>query len=438
MEKSRVEHILEYGLGEASTLPLPKSRVEELLIELINNRGSSDTKIVSIGGRVDTISELPAAASEGTLYFVGYSTDSNKAEYIMTSSGDWEMLGYQTLVVDSEISSSSLNPVENRAIYSELIKKLDSVDAVGKRTTYGEIFNDYDGNKATAAYSHAEGYYTKASSPFQHVQGRYNIENSDSSYAFIIGNGNDEQTRSNAFAIDWNGLVYVGNSGAGIDLSSLHNYDDTAILTSLDTKVDKVTGKQLSTEDYTTAEKTKLSGIEESATAVGKNLTGTSVTVDGAGYTAGTNAEVFNGGATNNKAVGNYSHAEGGGTAAIGACSHTEGDTTRARGICGHAEGLATSAYADYSHAAGRGTTAASECQTVCGRFNTVDDQATYAFIIGNGTGATVSNRKNAFAIDWNGLIYVNGSATGVDISVLAASVGNINTVLESVLGGGE
>lgn len=33
----------------------------------------------------------------------------------------------------------------------------------------------------------------------------------------------------------------------------------------IDSKVDKVTGKGLSTEDYTTAEKTKLSGIEEGA-----------------------------------------------------------------------------------------------------------------------------------------------------------------------------
>lgn len=37
--------------------------------------------------------------------------------------------------------------------------------------------------------------------------------------------------------------------------------------TSLDTKVDKVTGKGLSTEDYTTAEKTKLSNIANGATA---------------------------------------------------------------------------------------------------------------------------------------------------------------------------
>jgi len=37
----------------------------------------------------------------------------------------------------------------------------------------------------------------------------------------------------------------------------------------LDTKVDKVTGKGLSTEDYTTAEKSKLAGIQEEVASVG-------------------------------------------------------------------------------------------------------------------------------------------------------------------------
>ena len=35
----------------------------------------------------------------------------------------------------------------------------------------------------------------------------------------------------------------------------------TNLQTTLDNKVDKVTGKQLSTEDYTTAEKSKLAGL---------------------------------------------------------------------------------------------------------------------------------------------------------------------------------
>lgn len=50
------------------------------------------------------------------------------------------------------------------------------------------------------------------------------------------------------------------------------------IKTALDSKVDNVTGKQLSTEDYTTAEKTKLGGIEAEAnkTIIDSALDGTS------------------------------------------------------------------------------------------------------------------------------------------------------------------
>lgn len=52
-------------------------------------------------------------------------------------------------------------------------------------------------------------------------------------------------------------------------LASLENYDDTAIKSDIDAlqnnKVDKVSGKGLSTNDYTTAEKNKLAGIETGA-----------------------------------------------------------------------------------------------------------------------------------------------------------------------------
>ena len=43
------------------------------------------------------------------------------------------------------------------------------------------------------------------------------------------------------------------------------NSDIQALETAMDTKVDKVSGKQLSTEDYTTTEKSKLAGIAEGA-----------------------------------------------------------------------------------------------------------------------------------------------------------------------------
>jgi hypothetical protein len=51
--------------------------------------------------------------------------------------------------------------------------------------------------------------------------------------------------------------------------------------TALDSKVDKVTGKGLSTEDYTTAEKTKLSGISTGATKTLNHANNGSISVDG-------------------------------------------------------------------------------------------------------------------------------------------------------------
>ena len=48
---------------------------------------------------------------------------------------------------------------------------------------------------------------------------------------------------------------------------------------------------------------------------VGKDVTGTKYTIAGTEYTAESNAEIFND-YTNNKAVGQYSHAEGSGTTA--------------------------------------------------------------------------------------------------------------------------
>jgi hypothetical protein len=56
--------------------------------------------------------------------------------------------------------------------------------------------------------------------------------------------------------------------GAKANSSHTHPISDvTGLQTALDNKVDKVSGKGLSTEDYTTAEKTKLSGIATGATA---------------------------------------------------------------------------------------------------------------------------------------------------------------------------
>lgn len=77
---------------------------------------------------------------------------------------------------------------------------------------------------AGGGYSHAEGYGTIAQGRGQHVQGNWNIEDAAvtpyhmGKYAHIVGNGDDDNNRSNAHTLDWDGNawyqgdVYVGST----------------------------------------------------------------------------------------------------------------------------------------------------------------------------------------------------------------------------------
>lgn len=63
----------------------------------------------------------------------------------------------------------------------------------------------------TLAYgfgAHAEGQDTLASSECQHVQGRFNIDDTEGAYAHIVGNGEDDDSRSNAHTLDWDGNAW--------------------------------------------------------------------------------------------------------------------------------------------------------------------------------------------------------------------------------------
>lgn len=242
----------------------------------------------------------------------------------------------------------------------------------GNYTTASGPVSHAEGDHTIASgnYSHAEGEGTIAASDDQHTQGKYNIEDTNNKYAFIIGNGTSDSNRSNAFAVDWNGKIYVNGDTNGVDLSK----------------------------------------------SVGKNVEGTKYTIDGKTVVAGYGAEIFNGYGVN-KAVGQYSHAEGISTQAVGFSSHAEGNSTTASGAMSHTEGYNTTASADFSHAEGSGTVAASTNQHAQGRYNIEDSSDKYAFIIGNGTDN--NNRSNAFAVDWAGKIYVNNSENGIDLNQL-------------------
>lgn len=96
-------------------------------------------------------------------------------------------------------------------------------EGAGTRATGSYAHAEGVGTTASGDSSHAEGSNTIAASVNQHVQGKYNIEDANDKYAFIIGNGTADNNRSNAFAVDWHGKIYVNNSENGIDLNQMAN-----------------------------------------------------------------------------------------------------------------------------------------------------------------------------------------------------------------------
>lgn len=140
--QSRDEEILASIIDGTSYTEEAQSRIEYLLLELkaviagggdyedlsnkpkINNVTLDGNKSwadlglsnpMHIAGRVDTYQDLPATANEGDVYLVGLVAETEKEEYVYVSGG-WEYLGTNAVEVDSAMSTTSENPVQNKVI----------------------------------------------------------------------------------------------------------------------------------------------------------------------------------------------------------------------------------------------------------------------------------------------------------------------------------
>lgn len=276
--ESRVESILSNILGEDYEVKLGKSRVEDLLIAL----GSyvANTPQLDNDGLIP-ISYIPKDAfqdcvtvADDTARFALTTDDvqngdcvyvnSSQIMYFVVDDTKLDLVaGYKALaagiaaqaVADkdgNDITTTYLKGEEYNA--GKTVPQGTSVTIDGVTYTVGtgaEIFNNYGDNKVVADYAHAEGDSTKAlgnsshaegvatvangayshtegyetisgagvGANSQHVEGRYNVVDNNGKFAHIIGNG-DKSTRSNAFAVDWDGKIYTHNSNTGFDIQS--------------------------------------------------------------------------------------------------------------------------------------------------------------------------------------------------------------------------
>lgn len=106
----------------------------------------SGTSIVTLKGRVDTVNDLPSSAQAGWMYFVGLSTDTELEEYVYTDAERWEHIGTTAITIDSALSTTSENPVQNKVVTTALGNKVDS-SSLATVATSGE-YGDLNGKPA--------------------------------------------------------------------------------------------------------------------------------------------------------------------------------------------------------------------------------------------------------------------------------------------------
>ena len=203
-----------------------------------------------------------AVANDGTISG-DYSAATTSAAGLMSSTDkaklDGIAEGATAVTVDSALSATSENPVQNKVVKSALDGKVDTVSGKGLST------EDYTTAEKTKLAGIAEG--------------------------------------ATATTVD-----------SALSATSENPVQNKVVKSALDSKVDTVSGKGLSTNDYTDAEKTKLAGIAEGANAY--TLPAATTTTLG-GVIVGTNLSVD----ANGTISGNYSAAT---TSANGLMSSTD------------------------------------------------------------------------------------------------------------------
>lgn len=271
-------------------------------------------KVYCYKGSVPTYKDLPQNAEVGDVYNVGETPDGTN--YAWTEAG-WDSLG---AAVD----------LSAYALKTELI---------GKKTPEGgEIFNNYENNKATNSKAHAEGHWTTAGGVAAHAEGLDSTASGKASHAE-----------------GWGTLAEKDGSHAeGID--------------------------------------SKAKGQGSHAEGQLTEALGNDAHAEGSGTTA--NGDYAHSEGLDTNASGMSSHAEGRDTIASSSNSHAEGWGTEASGTASHTEGLDTKASGEYSHAEGRRAQAKGEASHA-GGFDAIAE-GEYSFAHGINAHAVV---KNSYAL---------------------------------------
>lgn len=217
----------------------------------------------------------------------------------------------------------------------------------------GEVFNDYDNNKAAGNNSHAEGVKTKASGDYSHAEGNTTQANKIASHAegqhtTAAGIGaHAEGADTQALGDDSHAEGQLTNATA----SNSHAEGNSTVASGVNSHTEGYNTKATKSNSHAEGNSTESNGLSSHTEGTNTLAEGDNSHAEGNGGTAtGTNSHV-EGSETNTE--GANAHAEGNQSGAFGDNSHAEGQLNNARGVNSHAEGQETEAVGVNSHAEG-------------------------------------------------------------------------------------
>lgn len=212
-------------------------------LQEINNY-LNNLQVNIVGNKI--VDELPEVGDPGLLYLVMNEAGTAYTSYIYAND-KWVKLAVidfskyvpitrkvneKALDTDIVLTATDIGGDRTKAIGANSHAEGSQCEAIGDcthaegvQTRASGVFSHAEGSQtrangpvshaegvecwSTGYCSHAEGYHTEAAGGYQHTQGKFNIIDEANKYADIVGNGTDILERSNAYALDWDGNLYL-------------------------------------------------------------------------------------------------------------------------------------------------------------------------------------------------------------------------------------
>ena len=343
-------------------------------------------------------------------------------------------------------------------------------DAIGNYSTAFGQYTIASGDDSTAFGQYTEafgnnsiaiGYRVTARDWSSLVMGQFNLAGSTvpenatgfniNNTAFVIGNGVDGNSRSDALVVKFNGDATLAGSMTATsfigDGSQLTNLPSSGGDSPFSYNSNEAGGIEVA--NYTTASGSRAFAVGNdnlasgsSSTAMGRGTiaSGDDSTALGANTEASGIASSAMGERTT--ASGDYSTAMGYSTTASGDFSTASGEGTTASGMISTAMGAGTTANGMFSTAMGYFITASDRSSLIIGQHNllgsTVTNSATdfslenTAFVIGNG--ADNDNRSDALVVKFNGETTLAGNLNINSDARLKANIVSLGSTLAKLL----